>query len=256
MFDAIEGNVSEFLLEMGRAGGGVERNDSQVRWTVGGSPIDYHNAVVGCDAPDAARARELAQEFLGELRAHDVPGCWHLHPAMAPADLGEVLVAAGFEDAGSEPAMAMRLTGPLAPVSSDLSIEVVADDAALDRYRQVLADGFGEGPTEADWVTSVFRSIGASSGRWRHFVGSVDGEPVATSTILRTGAVAGVYFVATRPAFRRRGFGTAITAHALDDARSSGARTAILGSSPMGKRIYERLGFREYFEYRLFEARP
>src|SRR5438445_13791889 len=43
---AIEENGAEFLLALGRAGGGEERADSLVHWSIGGSPIDYHNAVV------------------------------------------------------------------------------------------------------------------------------------------------------------------------------------------------------------------
>jgi hypothetical protein len=34
---AVEENTSELLLAMGRAGGGGERNDGGVQWTIGGS---------------------------------------------------------------------------------------------------------------------------------------------------------------------------------------------------------------------------
>ncbi len=43
---AIEDNAAELLMAMGTAGGGTQRETSDVRWTIGGSPIDYHNAVV------------------------------------------------------------------------------------------------------------------------------------------------------------------------------------------------------------------
>ncbi len=46
--DLIETNFVEFLLSMGRAGGAVERLDDEIAWTIGGSPIGYHNAVVRC----------------------------------------------------------------------------------------------------------------------------------------------------------------------------------------------------------------
>lgn len=256
MLDAIDDNVSQFLVEMGRAGGGLQRHDDEVTWTVGGSPIDYHNAVVRCAAHDADRAAVLARQFLQNLQARGVPGSWHLHSEMTPPNLAEVLLREGYEDGGIEPATAMRLHTALPAPVGNISIEVVRDGAGLERYRQVLADGFGEGPKEADWVTSIFRSIGVNDDRWRHFVGSLGDEAVSTTTIFRTGAVAGVYFVATRPAFRRHGFGSAITAHGLNDARARGVETAVLASSPKGRHIYEELGFREYFQYRLLEAHP
>ena len=43
---AVEDNEAEFLLVLGRAAGGDERDDEDVHWVIGGSPIGYHNAVV------------------------------------------------------------------------------------------------------------------------------------------------------------------------------------------------------------------
>jgi len=40
------------------------------------------------------------------------------------------------------------------------------------------------------------------------------------------------------------------------EAADAGAAYAVLGSSPMGQGIYERLGFRTVFPYRLFEWEP
>jgi len=44
--EAIEANGAKFLLDLGRAGGGEERHDD-LDWVIGGSPIDYHNAIYG-----------------------------------------------------------------------------------------------------------------------------------------------------------------------------------------------------------------
>ena len=53
-----------------------------------------------------------------------------------------------------------------------------------------------------------------------------------------------VSFMATRAPARRQGWATAVLVGALSDAREDGARTATLGSTPDGRRLYERLGFR------------
>ena len=53
---AIEDNAAELLMAMGAAGGGVQRDDGTARWTIGGSPIDYHNAVVAADLPTESRS--------------------------------------------------------------------------------------------------------------------------------------------------------------------------------------------------------
>ena len=252
----IERNVAAFLLGMGDAGGGRHRNDDEIEWTIGGSPIGYHNAVIRCRAADDDRARVLARESLAALQERALPGCWHVTPAMRPSSLSHILERTGFVDGGEEPAMAMELNDIASPASA-LDVEVVSSSPQLAAYRDVLADGFGEGPKEADWVAAAFERIGFDADRgWRHLVGRVDGEPIAAASVLRTGATAGIYFVATRPAFRQRGFGTAITQHALVAAKAMGASLAVLGSSPMGQHVYERLGFETLFTYRLFEWEP
>jgi ribosomal protein S18 acetylase RimI-like enzyme len=253
----IESNVAEFLLTMGMIGGGSERADDEITWTAGGSPIGYHNAVVRCDASQA-RGRALVEEWRTELWSRSLPGSWHLSPTMWPNELAEYLTEAGFEDGGDEPAMAAVLSD-LSDMSriADLDIARVNTDDDLDEYRNVLATGFGEGPREADWVASVFAQAGvADEGPWRHIVGRVGREPAATASLLLTHGTAGIYFVCTRPEFRRRGFGAAMTSAAMVEAAHSGAKHAVLGSSPMGQRIYERLGFRTIFSYRLFEFEP
>jgi ribosomal protein S18 acetylase RimI-like enzyme len=253
----IESNVAEFLLTMGRIGGGSERADAEITWTAGGSPIGYHNAVLRCHASQA-RGRALVEEWRTELRSRSLPGSWHLSPTMRPHELAEHLTQAGFEDGGEEPAMAAVLSD-LSDTSSlaDLEIARVKTPDDLSEYRSVLAAGFGEGPKEADWVASVFAKAGvAGDGPWRHIVGRVGGEPVATASLLLTEATAGIYFVCTCPEFRRRGIGAAMTSAAMVEAARSGATHAVLGSSPMGHGIYERLGFRTIFSYRLFELEP
>jgi GNAT superfamily N-acetyltransferase len=87
-------------------------------------------------------------------------------------------------------------------------------------------------------------------------VGVVDDAPVATATLFFTAGVAGLYFVSTVPAMRGRGIGAAISRVALVAARDLGYRVAVLGSSPMGYGVYERLGFREVCTVEVFEWSP
>ena len=97
--DLIETNFVEFLLSMGRAGGAVERLDDEIAWTIGGSPIGYHNAVVRCTASEG-RSGFLVEEWRDALRQRSLSGSWHWTPGMHPHDLPRLLLDAGFEDGG------------------------------------------------------------------------------------------------------------------------------------------------------------
>lgn len=251
MVSPIEANFADFILSMGTAGGG-RRRDGRATWIVGGSPISYHNALIDCAATSLREAAEVVAGFLAELQAADIPGTWHLSSSMTPSGLEGLLVDAGFRFVSTEPMMRLDLSTWSGDAATALSIEVVSDVDGLDRYRTVLADGFGEGPPEAEWVADVFGVIGFD-GNWHHLVGSDDGAPVATASVLLTGATAGLYFVATRPAWRRRGHGAAMTSAALDLARTAGADLAVLGSSAVGHSLYRSLGFTDAGEHRIYE---
>src|SRR5688572_26031634 len=105
---AIEDNGAEFLLQLGRAGGGEERK-APAHWIIGGSPIDYHNAVVAAML-NSDTAADTVAESIAVMRRHRVPGCWHVGPSMnPPPDLGEILVEHGFTYAGDDIGMAADL---------------------------------------------------------------------------------------------------------------------------------------------------
>jgi GNAT superfamily N-acetyltransferase len=272
---AIEGNAAELLLRMGAAGGGVQRDDGAVRWTIGGSPIDYHNAVVAASLDDASADRVIA-ESLQELKDRGVPGSWHVGPSMRPRDLGARLLRAGFTSGGSEPGMAVKLADLKEPSAAgtgaaeateagaagaaearrsalgELRVDRVTSAEMLGIWVQTLGRGFGEGEKEARWVGEVYRELGLVD-PWRHYLGWLGGEAVATASIYLGAGVAGVYFVMTVPEVRRRGIGGAITLAALREARDSGIQYGVLGSSPAGRSVYARLGFREYCTIDLYE---
>lgn len=138
---------------------------------------------------------------------------------------------------GSTQALAARV--PRA--SRALSI-VTAGRETIEHAVQCVAEAF-----EAD-ADDVRRELGPNLltiPSFTVFVGYLGDEPVATSLLATTPSVrlAGVYSVATRPAHRGRGFGSALTGAALVAARAQGFQTAVLEPSPMGAAMYRRMGF-------------
>ncbi len=253
---AIEENGAEFLVALGRAAGAEERDDELVRWVIGNSPIDYHNCVVyAALKPEEADAEIEAS--LQRMRAHGVPASWHVGPSMRPSDLGERLVAHGFEYGGDDIGMAVDLSAlpEEVPASADFVVERVRDEAGLGAWVETLDSGFGEGPVEAEWVGEMYRRLGLE-GAWRHYLGLLAGEPVATATSFFGAGVVGVYFVFTVERARRRGIGAGITLATLREARDLGYSVGVLGSSEMGYSVYRGLGFEEYCRIGLYEWRP
>jgi GNAT superfamily N-acetyltransferase len=253
---AVEANNAAFLLSMGRASGGEERDDS-VAWTIGGSPLAYHNAVVRAELTEA-EADDAIAASVNTMRARGVPGSWHVGPSMHPSDIGQRLLAHGFADGGLEPGLAVDLDRIAeVPRPPGLELEWIRDRVGMDAHAGVLALGFGEGEREARWAAEVFTRIGfADDTPWRHYLGRLDGQPVATASVLAAAGVAGIYFVSTAPAHRRCGIGAWITRAALLAARAPDHRHGVLGSSPLGHPIYLRLGFVEICSIHVYEWHP
>jgi ribosomal protein S18 acetylase RimI-like enzyme len=94
------------------------------------------------------------------------------------------------------------------------------------------------------WVDATL-NIGIGKTPWRIFVGYLDNEPVAINILFNGGGVASVYGVATLPSAQGKGIGAAITLKPLLEARDKdGYKYAVLFSSEMGIKVYERIGFR------------
>jgi ribosomal protein S18 acetylase RimI-like enzyme len=93
-----------------------------------------------------------------------------------------------------------------------------------------------------------FREVFDHDSVWARFIGWVgylDGEPVSTAATVIGGGAVGVYNVATMPEHQQRGYGEAVTRHAVAEAQQRyGIEQTILQSTPAGHRLYQRMGFR------------
>jgi len=128
----------------------------------------------------------------------------------------------------------------------DLKIELVDDAESLKTWSQIVTTGFAMPSFVADALFDFWRSVGFGASPVRNYYGLLKGETVTASTLFLGAGVAGLYNVATLPAARRQGVGTAITLETLREARALGYRNGVLFSSELGVGVYRELGFQEY----------
>ncbi|HVV44395.1 MAG TPA: GNAT family N-acetyltransferase [Bryobacteraceae bacterium] len=129
-----------------------------------------------------------------------------------------------------------------------------ADDARVMRdFRTVGALCFHVPPA---WFAEVFDDT-IPSREFRCWVGYHEGRPVATAATVVAHGVIGLYNVAALPGEQGKGFGEAITRHAISEAtRESGLQRVILQSTMQGERLYRKLGFREVSRLVVFNSVP
>jgi GNAT superfamily N-acetyltransferase len=130
-----------------------------------------------------------------------------------------------------------------------LDIRTARDGESLQQHVDILIEAFHM-PAELGRRLITERMLDAPDVEL--YVGYVDGEPVATSALIASSRVAGVYNVATRASHRGHGIGEAITAHAVKRGASMGCLISSLQASQMGYPVYERMGFQMLCPYRTF----
>lgn len=77
----------------------------------------------------------------------------------------------------------------------------------------------------------------------RHYLGYVGQEAVTCATIMLSQGIAGVWNVGTLRPFRRLGLASAMLMQALVDAARDGCPDSVLIASPMGRSLYEEMGY-------------
>jgi hypothetical protein len=219
-------------------------DDPELLWWITDSPFPFFNMAFRANlTPETANT--TVEAVIARARARQVSLLWWTGPATRPSTLGLTLEAHGFVP-GKVLGMAVDLqTLQDARPVSGLVIERVRDEETLRQWCHVFVSGYGMPSESADgWLAAYAGMDFAAHYPLRHYLGSVAGVPVATSSLCLAEGVAGIYCVAILPPFRQRGIGAAMTLAPLREAQ--GYRAGILQASELGVPVYARLGFREY----------
>jgi len=86
------------------------------------------------------------------------------------------------------------------------------------------------------------------------FVAQLDGRPVATTTTCVLGSIGWIAMVLVDPPARGQGIGKQLMQHALAYLDRRGVRTARLDATPLGRPVYEKLGFVVEYELTRWEG--
>jgi hypothetical protein len=254
--EAADANLITHLSWVHRHVGGMRvQEDDELVIVDSGLPCDTFNVVTRARLT-ALTARSRVAAAVAYFHIVSRPFSWWVGPADRPADLEEILLGAGLVATESELAMAADLDtiDETAERPPGLRIVRAQTPEQVGHYAAINAANWD--PPDPHVLRFCQAAIpvllSADSPLWL-YVGYLGEQPVAAAELTLSGGVAGLYGIATRSSYRRRGFGTAMTLRPLIDARAAGYRTAVLQAAPEGVGIYARLGFAptgRYQEYK------
>lgn len=227
----------------GTGGGRIEEEPGAV-FIASGLPRSAFNPVFVTQPPqDPARTLEHARSFMSRSGVRS----WALiaFPESAPL-MSAAAAQAGLPPPTRRPGMLLApIPSKAPPLPPGLRIRRAITRPLWGKMVRVALEGFGATPPEdADEFLPY-----VDGGRARGYVGFVQGKPVATSVGFSHVGVCGVFFVATLPEYRGKGYGAALTWRATMEARREGCRVGYLQASEMGYPVYTKMGYRQVAEY-------
>lgn len=240
---AIEANLSILWRSYSHLPGAELHDQPDLFWVATDIPFPPFNGVVRARLRPSTVAPTITTT-LQHFARHHVPMLWLVGPSTQPSDLGTYLIERGLIHRADDPGMAIDLHNlPIdLPLPSGFTSESVDAISTLRTWCE-----FTDQTVVAEALFEWGHTLGFAPDREIvHFLGWLDGRPVATATLVLGGGVAGIYNVMTVPEAQRRGIGALMTVRPLELARARGYRLGILQSSKIGYPLYRRLGFQDY----------
>ena len=216
-------------------------------------PAGFFNAAIFLGPPpDAARARSLLENaasfFSLRERGYSVYTRAHADGVMA-----DLLKAEGYAPMWPSPGMVLEAQVAEPPLPEGVRIERLNAGARLADFVRVAAPAYAAVQLPEGITARIFgdaaRVLTPDSALFVAYAGD---EPAACVMYLLSHGIAGLYWVGTRPEFRRRGLADAVTRRASNAAFEAGARVVILQASEQGEPVYTRIGFRIFTRYPWF----
>lgn len=243
-------NMALEWAALGRHAGGQLGQTDSMTLMASGIPVAFFNGgFPRAASPDPQRCIAAAMEFFARA---GVPFLLWLREG-AYDDLIAAGRAAGLRDVGGPPSMALASIGEIAPPPADLELRFASAPDDMRDHRAVLGAGFG---MPNDILDRLMVDGLIDDPDTAIVLGRVDGVPVTTALLARSGATAGVYNVATLPDRRGKGYGEAATWAVIGEGARRGCTHSILQSSDAGHPVYERMGFVDVGRYVQLEGPP
>jgi hypothetical protein len=200
------------------------------------------------------RLSDEIESIKSNIKNGILPNLLEITPSPSSMSIIRKLSEAGFLQKPAKTGMYLPKDLYIPPRASDsyMHIEIVSSETAMGKWVQTVTSFLlRKGKEEAKQMLSLCRNLI----RMKHcsfFLGQIDSLPVSTAFLLSIDRIGGLYFIVTHPDYRKRGYGSLITAAAIKCGISNGLLGFILHATDSGLPIYRKLGFVESDPVRTF----
>jgi GNAT superfamily N-acetyltransferase len=200
-------------------------------------------------------AREVAH-LVEEIRSQNAPDAVITTPLYTPANIGEILIRSGFrrlDESCWAYGMAMDLSSWRSGFTNPEEITIRRANDQRDFATWVNIVNIALFEHELMKPEDFTHLMECNS--LHLYLADHEGVPAGVCWALFTGSGVDINYVATLPAYRRRGVATSAIITALREAQKMGMITATLAGEASAMPVYEKIGFRRFFPIPVYEYR-
>jgi GNAT superfamily N-acetyltransferase len=213
-------------------------------------PVISNAAFRGDDNVEAGEFISRAREFFAAReRGFSI---WARGDQPEDRDLVTAAEAAGHQLVYEMPEMALAAPVEEPPLPSGIELRRLSEIEQAEDYWRIATASYASLGFPPEVFGGYTNHGGLLAENVAAFIAYLDGEPVSIAMTIVSHDVAGIYWVGSLERARGKGLGRAVTAAATNAGFELGAKVASLQASPMGKPIYEAMGYETVFDYRLF----
>lgn len=201
--------------------------------------------------------RNRAAHVISLYRKRHLPFSWWIGEADTPPELVKALMKEGMTFKEENVGMYLECDSFQAQTHiSSLKFKRVLNLKELQDFCKIIVE-IGGTPQAFDLIYSKLPQVlYAERAAFEMHIGYIDQLPVVTGVLVLDANVAGIYYVATIPSQRKKGYGTAMMEHLINRAKTEGYHIAVLQASHEGKALYERLGFKKCCLFKEYADKP
>ncbi|HWB69017.1 MAG TPA: GNAT family N-acetyltransferase [Solirubrobacterales bacterium] len=232
--------------------------DASPAWLLGAGtpshPVACNTAFRADDGLAPNEVLAAARDFFGARGRRF--SLWVRGGEDADRELEAEALASGFERVYEMPEMLLPAAVSEPPLPARAELRRLTSTAQAEDYWRVAGPAY----TSIGFPPEMFAAYQDNEALLDEsvaaFIAYMDGEPVSIAMTIVSHGVAGIYWVGSLEAARGMGLGRAVTSAATNAGFELGAEVASLQASPMGRPIYEAMGYETIFDYRLLLSPP
>ncbi|HFG1918904.1 TPA: GNAT family N-acetyltransferase [Vibrio cholerae] len=231
---------NEFERKLINSFGGVKISDNNLTKLVSeerhGSYISYFNF-------DESLAESIVKEQLNYFNKRNLSFEWKTYSTDTPSNIGNVLLANGFEQAESESFMVLDLSKATSETFDESQITEVSDSKGIHDAIRVQEQVWGG---NFDWQYKYLMKFKEQSpDAISIYVVYANGQPVTSAwlTFNKNSPFAGIWGGSTIKEFRGNGYYSLLLNKRIVEAKARGLKYLIIDASDMSKPIVAKRGF-------------